>query len=106
MIFSGSGGIPMPRALAVLIVLGVALVEVLFAPVFSAHDLLNIENYQAYIKLLLWGQTSKPFNIRTIPPVPGDPERARLLKESSAQTYGRPREEVENEIRQRYEAHA
>ena len=35
-----------------------------FEPVFDQNDLLNIDNLNAYAKILINGQTSKPFNIR------------------------------------------
>lgn len=73
-----------------------------FAPVFSAHDLLNIDNYNAYVKLLMDGQTSRPFNIRTFAAPDGASERARAIKELSSMKYGRPREDVEKEIEKRY----
>ena len=38
-----------------------------FEPVFDAGDLLNTDNYRAYLKLLVEGQTSRPFNIVTLP---------------------------------------
>jgi len=73
-----------------------------FQPVFSAHDLLNIDNYNAYLKLLIDGQTSKPFNIKTIPPETGNPQMADYIKQLSRSKYSRPREEVEEEIRRRH----
>lgn len=74
-----------------------------FAPVFTAQDLLNIDNYNAYLKLLITGQTSKPFNIKTIPPEKGSPEMSDYIKELSRRKYSRPREEVENEIIKRHQ---
>lgn len=72
-----------------------------FEPVFSEHDLLNIENFNAYLKLLARGQTTKPFNIKILPPQKGDSAVAESLKAFSAQKYGRPHEEVEKEINRR-----
>jgi len=37
-----------------------------FAPVFTKEDLMNIDNFNAYAKLLINGQTAKPFNMRLI----------------------------------------
>ncbi|MCH7883400.1 DUF853 family protein [Patescibacteria group bacterium] len=74
-----------------------------FEPVFSAHDLQNIENYHAYVKLLVGGQTTKPFNIKTPPATKGNPTLAKSLKELSAQKYGRARAEVEADINRRFE---
>jgi hypothetical protein len=72
-----------------------------FAPVFDEQDLINIDNTKAYAKLLIKGETSKPFNIQTIKAGFGSAETIAQLKELSRLKYGRPREEVEREIYQR-----
>jgi len=72
-----------------------------FAPVFSAYDLVNVEQYTAYIKLLIDNTAAKPFNMMTYPPVPGNKELAAAIKELSRLKYGRPREIVEAEIMER-----
>jgi hypothetical protein len=72
-----------------------------FEPVFDEQDLLNIDNFNAYVKLLIDGETSKPFNIKTIPAAAGRPAIASELKELSREHYGRPREETEEEILKR-----
>ncbi len=69
-----------------------------FAPVFSKDDLINIDNFNAYVKLLVGGKTTKPFNIRTLPAPVGDEAVKRTIREWSSQTYGRDRQEVETEI--------
>ena len=74
-----------------------------FQPVFSAQDLLNIDNFSAYLKLLIDGQTSKPFNIKTIPPKTGDSSTADYIKQLSSSKYSRQRDEVEEEIRKRHQ---
>jgi len=79
-------------------------VEKQFQPIFSAEDLLNIDNFNAYLKLLIDGQTSKPFNIKTLPPESGRGEMADYIKELSRSKYSREREEVEEEIRKRHQA--
>jgi hypothetical protein len=72
-------------------------------PIFNAYDLINIENYNAYIKLLIGGQPARPFNIRTsLPPGRGNPSLAESARQLSSLKYGRPRELVEEEIRKRY----
>ena len=73
-----------------------------FAPTFTAPDLLNIDNRNAYLKLLVDGQTSKPFNIKTIAPEKGNPEMAEYIKQLSRSKFARPRDEVEEEIRRRH----
>jgi hypothetical protein len=80
------------------------LLEKQFAPTFTKQDLVNLDNYNAYIKLLIRGQVSPPFNIQTLPPRPTNPRRAASLKEFSRLTYGRPRQEVEAEIASRIAA--
>ena len=73
-----------------------------FSPVFSAKDLLGIENRKAYIKLLIHGEPARAFNIHIPPPDHGNPERKQKLIELSRLKYGRPREEIETSIRERY----
>lgn len=72
-----------------------------FQPVFSAFDLINLDNYNAYLKLLISGQTSLPFNIQTLPPKSGNPELAAQIKKLSGLKYGRPKDEIEEEIYKR-----
>jgi len=72
-----------------------------FAPVFSSYDLINVEQYTAYIKLLIDNTAAKPFNMSTYPPTPGNKELGAAIKELSRLKYGRPREIVEAEIMER-----
>lgn len=72
-----------------------------FAPVFSSYDLINVEQYTAYIKLLIDNTAAKPFNMLTYPPIPGNKELAAAIKELSRLKYGRSRELVEAEIAER-----
>ncbi|MDP2789006.1 MAG: type IV secretion system DNA-binding domain-containing protein [bacterium] len=74
-----------------------------FKPTFTAHDITKLDNYNAYINMLINGQPSKPFNIKTIPPENGNPNIVDSLKELSYVKYGRDREEVEAEIMARYQ---
>jgi len=73
-----------------------------FEPVFSAHDLINLDNRNAYLKLLINGKPAKPFNIETLAPAEGNQERIEQLKELSYSKYGREREEVEQSIRAKF----
>ncbi|OGZ02327.1 MAG: hypothetical protein A2390_01575 [Candidatus Liptonbacteria bacterium RIFOXYB1_FULL_36_10] len=68
------------------------------APVFNEGDLLNIENYNAYVKILINGQPSTPFSVKTFPPEFGSLEAAVAVKEMSRQKYGKDRQEVEASI--------
>ena len=74
-----------------------------FAPVFNQNDLINIDNMNAYAKLLINGQTSNPFNMRigTTSWGGGDRELAEKLKEYSRMKYGADRQTVEDEIYRR-----
>jgi len=73
-----------------------------FRPVFETQDLMNIENRNAYIRLLAHGVPQKPFSFKTLDYEKGAPERAEYIKKLSAQTYAKPKEEIEREIRMRY----
>lgn len=73
-----------------------------FKPVFGPQDLLNIDNYHAYVKLLVNGQTTQPFSIRTFPPARPETERGRAIRQMSSMRHGWPRYEVEDEIHARY----
>ncbi|HEY4498705.1 MAG TPA: ATP-binding protein, partial [Candidatus Paceibacterota bacterium] len=73
-----------------------------FAPVFSARDIINLDNRHAYLKFLVNGRPVKPFNIETLPPPAGNPAQTDKLKELSYLKFGRPREEIEAEVLKRY----
>lgn len=73
-----------------------------FEPVFSTNDIMNIDNRNAYLKLLVDGRPAKPFNIETITSEQGSSEIAENLKQLSHLTYGRDREKIEEEIMERY----
>ncbi len=68
------------------------------APLFNERDLLNLDNHNAYVKLMFKGQTSRPFNLKTYPPVQGNAETIKVVKNLSRMTYGKEREVVEQEI--------
>ncbi len=69
-----------------------------FEPVFNQHDLLNIDNAKACVKLLINGQPSKPFSLTTKRAEIGDREVAKKLEEMTLLKYGKNRQEVEQEI--------
>lgn len=73
-----------------------------FEPVFNASQIMNIDNYSAYIKMLVRGIPAKPFNIRASePPAPTSIDIG-ALQELSYQKYGRDRNEVHAEIMKKY----
>jgi len=80
------------------------LLEKQVEPTFNAYDLMNIDNFNAYLKLLIQGQTSRPFNIKTSPLEQGNKSVAEQAQKLSSLKYGRPKELVEEEIRRRYTA--
>ena len=71
-------------------------------PVFSASDIVNLENRNAYVKLLVNGQPEKAFNIETLAPEQGSLEQIAQIKQMSQMKYGRLRAEVEAEIMSKY----
>lgn len=75
-----------------------------FAPVFTAHNIMNIENRNAYIKMLSGGKPVKPFSIAMLAPPEGDKNRVAPLKELSSLKYGADRAKVEEMIMAKYNA--
>jgi len=72
-----------------------------FAPVFHEYDLVNIDRFHAYVKLLVHNTVQRAFHLSTFPPVAGDKERAKRIRELSRMKYGKPRVDVEAEILRR-----
>ncbi len=74
-----------------------------FEPVFDENDLVNIDNFNAFVKLLIHGETSKPFNINIgrESHAKGNAQAIHELKEYSRSTYGADREEIEDDIYKR-----
>ncbi len=73
-----------------------------FKPTFTSSDIMKLDNYNAYVSMLVNGQPVKPFNMQTIAPVEGNLEIVDKIKELSYLKYGRLREEVEEEIMDKY----
>jgi len=73
-----------------------------FEPVFNAGDLINIDNFYAYLKILIDGQTSRPFSMNISNFNKGEATFAEEIKKLSSMKYGRPREEVEAEVMKKY----
>ncbi len=70
-----------------------------FSPVFSEQDLINIANYQAYIKLNINNATSRGFSMSTVyDPDKGDIEAAEAFRQLSRLKYAREKDFVEREI--------
>ena len=74
-----------------------------FEPVFNQNDLMNIDNLNAYAKLLIGGQSTRPFNLRigTGSWGGGEKELAGKYKEYSRVKYGADRQAIEDDIYRR-----
>lgn len=69
-----------------------------YEPEFTAVDLVNLDKFNAYVKLMIDGITSKPFSMQTIPPVGNLYGNFDKVVAVSRERYGRRREEVEEKI--------
>jgi hypothetical protein len=74
-----------------------------FAPVFSSNDIMNTPNYNAIVRVLANGVPTPAFSLKTMPPPQSDPSIIQGIIQQSYARYGRPREEIEEEIRVRYQ---
>jgi hypothetical protein len=73
-----------------------------FAPVFETLDFVNIENRNAYVKILASGIPQKSFDMKTADLPLLNLDQIDDLIHLSSLTYGRDRATVENMIRERY----
>jgi hypothetical protein len=73
-----------------------------FSPVFNAKDIMNIDNRNAYVKILVDGKPAQPFSIETLPPPKGIPAIVDKLKELSYLKFGQDRAHIEAEIMEKY----
>jgi hypothetical protein len=75
-----------------------------FAPVFSAADLINIDNRNCYVRMLINGQTAPAFSMKTLAGPKSNPDIAAKAKEFSRLTYGRDKLTVEEEMKEKFAA--
>lgn len=71
------------------------------APTFNEFDLVNVERFNGFTKLMINGTASKPFNMATFPlpkPTERQKEIAEAIRQLSRLKHGRPRAEVEAEV--------
>ncbi|MEN9649244.1 MAG: hypothetical protein RL094_211 [Candidatus Parcubacteria bacterium] len=73
-----------------------------FEPVFTANDIMNIDNMNAYIKMLSRGRPTRPFNIEFTWPPKGNEKIVEDLKQLSYLKYGQDRAEVEAAVMEKY----
>ncbi|TSC90795.1 MAG: hypothetical protein G01um10142_229 [Parcubacteria group bacterium Gr01-1014_2] len=74
--------------------------ETQFGPELIAIDMVNLPNYNIYLKLLVDGVSSRPFSALTLPPIPLEKESGIKEKiiETSRSEFGTSREVVEKMI--------
>ena len=79
-------------------------IEPKFKPTFTASDIMKLDNFNSYVKMLVNGMPVKPFSMTShwsLTP-PGNKEAVEKIKELSYLKFGRLREEVEEEIMEKY----
>lgn len=64
----------------------------------DAQDLVELGEYQCYVKLSVGGERLPPFSVRLDPPPPGDGQICQDLERAAAATYGRPVGSVEADL--------
>lgn len=75
-----------------------------FAPVFTADDIVNLSAFQVYMRLMIDNVGSKPFSAKGLPPI----EKPQIsysseIIELSRHTYGKAKEQVEEEVKVWYD---
>lgn len=73
-----------------------------FEPTFTEKQIMNLDNANAYLRLLVGGRPSKPFNLETISFPNVNRQGINALKEISYLKYGKARAEIEENILSRY----
>ncbi len=73
-----------------------------FEPVFTSNDIMNLDNLNAYSRLLINGRPARPFNITVPFPPVVDKSHVQPLKELSYLKYGGDREEIEEMVMKKY----
>jgi len=71
-----------------------------FEPVFYGTDLVNLDKYNVYLKLMIDGVATNPFSATSIEPISlsGTEENAEKVIKVTRERYGSTREEVEDKI--------
>ncbi len=73
-----------------------------FKPVFTANDLMNIDNHNSYVKMLSNGRPVKAFSMETNLPPRGSKILLDKIKQLSYLKYGKERESIEENILEKY----
>ncbi|MCF7865676.1 MAG: type IV secretory system conjugative DNA transfer family protein [Candidatus Pacebacteria bacterium] len=70
-----------------------------FAPHFLAEDIVALQKYQMYLKLMIDGVTSPPFSAAGMAPIPrSEINYTNDILASSRALYAKPRQQVEDEL--------
>jgi len=85
--------------------LGITDAEILykrFAPTFTAEDMTKLPNYQWIASVMINNVPSAPFSLNSLPQMgKPNPNLQESLKTYSSLKYGKPRKEIDAQIRQR-----
>ncbi|NIT04607.1 type IV secretion system DNA-binding domain-containing protein [Candidatus Saccharibacteria bacterium] len=76
-----------------------AVLEKEFVPYFTAEDLISLDKFHMYVKLMADGMISKPFSAVSFPPPEGRTYQSQEAVEFSRTSYGRNAKEIEGKIR-------
>jgi CxxC-x17-CxxC domain-containing protein len=70
-----------------------------FFPEFTIRDLVNLDNYNVYLKMMIDGVSSRPFSAVTLPPMDiGSTDQREKIINVSRERYASSREQVEERI--------
>lgn len=69
-----------------------------FEPVFTANDLVNLDNYHIYIKMAIDGVTRPAFSAITLSPAKGGQDNREVIIKESRERYSTSREKIEGSI--------
>jgi len=69
-----------------------------FAPQFNETDLVNLDKYDVYVKLMIDGITSQPFSATTLPPIGVSKGNKDKIIRVSRERYAEPKKIVEEKI--------
>lgn len=79
--------------------------EKIFAPKFTAEDIVNLGFAQIYLTLMIDGVGSQPFSAKTLPPISiPEVKFTKDIIENSRAVFAKPRDVVEEEIKRWHEA--
>ena len=77
--------------------------KIFFEPTFTEQDLVNIENFNAYTKLMIRGKMSQAFNFAIMPPnKPSEDSRNQIIDLSRKNYSPRSKDDILKEINDKY----